>query len=812
MCWTQKLEEKKKSLIRLFWLIRRLVMSRKGVGVVSSVVANKDASCWTNVSGTGVARANYHGKEDCELSFHQGDEFVVTAKTADWLRAKNKRTKESGLCPISYIQFTAGEQQQRESHKDLLNELDNMFEETITAADAERKEDEEALKAAAALEAEFSFDNIMAEVMAMKNESSSSASSPANEARPTLGPSDLELSLDANRYSSEIEDDDDHDDLPVPRKPLPPPPPPDDGGGDSNQQQPPPQLHQAAPVTPLTASPRSVRRNLPSPSASPTAALPAGNAVGSSAVSLPQRRSAAPPQQQQLTVSVAVQPKSASSSPNVSRIQAARPIAKLLGDDGQMRCAKCSTVVSKDATFCKHCGSTLKLAVAEQCSKCKLILKPGVSVCGSCGSRTSDAAAAVAAAAAASAASVPPAPVTAASILGASSGSIKTPISPRRSNARGPEADAAVAQMSASSPNLSFKSLSPRRMAEDGKAMATPTSPRRVNADSPPTIIIGSPRRSAGTATSNNRESSLAVTIPSSSNKEEAAQGEEKTRVIMVGSGSSGGTPSLHCLAHDRCKACVDALQPGSRNRRRNPSLLIQHRGKNILIDCGKSFREGWIEVIEKYQVKEIHAVIISHAHADAFYGLDDLREVIGKGGTAVPVYAREADLTVIEATFPYLTSKGREGSQRFVANITFNPLPNSGPFSVCGLKFRAVPLPHGDCTALGFQFGPVVYFSDCSSIPDRVFEFLAKLPLFKVLIIDALFVKTECFHHLNLPQALLAIQQARPERAILTGCSHEFFYQDIRRVLKKVCVREKISVKMGYDLLNFSLESDLFE
>ncbi len=770
------------------------------MGVVSSLVANKDASCWTNFVGTGVARANYHGKEDCELSFQTGDEFLVTAKTADWFRAKNKRTNESGLCPISYLTVTANEEHhQRESHKDLLSELDHMFEETISAADAERKEDEEALKAAAALEAEFSFDNIMAEVMAMKGDNASSDSptnaTGAGAARPTVGPKELELSFDTDRYSSEIEDDG-TEDLPVPKKPLPPPPPAPVADDDE------PEIQQPPPPLAISSSPRSVRRNLPTPSASPTTALGASAPILSvqqqpsssqqqqqltqQQQMLQQRRSATPATTSAMTAPlIPAQPKSATSSPNVSRVQAAsRPIAKLLGEDGQTRCAKCSTVISKDATFCKHCGSTLKNAVAEQCSKCKLILKPGTSACGSCGTRTSEAS------------------------------SSKTPASPSRSNARPPEGDAFL---SASSPNLSFKSLSPRRNTDDFKGLATPTSPRRVLGEDqkPATPIIGSPRRLSNVNKEAVAAAAAVVQIPTAAAAAAAAADDvplDKTRCILVGSGSSGGTPSLNCLAKDRCKACVDALQPGSRNRRRNPSLLIQHRGKNILIDCGKSFREGWIEVIEKYHVKEVHAVIITHAHADAFYGLDDLREVIGKGGAAVPVYARESDLAVIEATFPYLTSKGKEGSQRFVANITFNALPNSGPFVVCGLKFRAVPLPHGDCTALGFQFGPVVYFSDCSAIPDRVFEFLSKLPNFKVLIIDALFVKTECFHHLNLPQALLAIQQAKPERAILTGCSHEFYYQDIRRVLKKVCVREKISVKMGYDLLNFSLEASLFD
>ncbi len=92
------------------------------------------------------------------------------------------------------------------------------------------------------------------------------------------------------------------------------------------------------------------------------------------------------------------------------------------------------------------------------------------------------------------------------------------------------------------------------------------------------------------------------------------------------------------------------------------------------------------------------------------------------------------------------------------------------------------------------------------------MFEFLSRLPSFKVLIIDALSVRKEYAAHLNLPQALAVIVQAKPERAILTGCGHEFFYADVRRVLKKVHAKEGISVKLGYDLLHFVMDSALFE
>ncbi len=84
-------------------------------------------------------------------------------------------------------------------------------------------------------------------------------------------------------------------------------------------------------------------------------------------------------------------------------------------------------------------------------------------------------------------------------------------------------------------------------------------------------------------------------------------------------------------------------------------------------------------------------------------------------------------------------------------------------------------------------------------------------MPRFKVLLIDALTIKNQVAPHFNLPQALAVISRAKPEKAILIGCGHEYFYSDVRRVLKKVQARENIRVKMGFDLLNFSLDSSMF-
>ncbi len=792
-------------------------MKKNSPQVVSSVVANANAKLWEASSGEGVARANYHAKEDCEVSFHKGDALRLIAQTPDWLRVTVVKNGSRGLCPISYVEVAAKADADRASHKDLLNELDTMFEEVMIASDAEREEDEEVMKAAAALEAEFSFDNIMAEVMAMKpEEGKAAAAKPLTKSVPKPPPKvdDYELSSASGRSSAA--DDFMDDEIPVPMKSLPPPPEETVMGDDEElsaltSAAPPPQL-----VSVALTSPRSVRRAATPPNVGSSpggsgrkSAQPPTASISSSSSAISTLPTPANPTSKADSFVVARTAGSGSiSSPNIPRVPTARAIAKLLNDDGTMRCAKCSTTVGRDATFCKHCGSVLKQAAAEYCTGCKLLLKPGVAACGGCGTRTS----------ASAANSAAPSPN-----LSAKNASIPVPLvmgSPRKSAAQQQQQQ----QLQQTQPQTSSSNLLAAPVPTSPRRSATQLASQPSTQPSPPQI--GSPRRSltknasgsvVAKVPSLNSPSGVSVAVPlptAPAARWSAAEVEpSKTRVIMVGSGSSGGTPSLECIAGERCKTCVDALLPNSKNRRRNPSLLIQHKGFNILIDCGKTFRESWIQVIEKYEVKVVHAVIITHAHADAFMGLDDLREVIGREGASVPVYARDCDLEVIKNCFPYLTEERKATSKRFTTNVTFKTLPPSGPFEVCGLKFRAIPVPHGDdCTCLGFQFGPVVYLSDLSSVPDRVFEFLRKLPMFKVLIIDALSVKKEYHAHLNLPQALNIIKHAMPERAILTGCGHEFFYSDVRRVLKKVCATEGIRVKLGYDLLHFSLDSALFE
>lgn len=79
-----------------------------------------------------------------------------------------------------------------------------------------------------------------------------------------------------------------------------------------------------------------------------------------------------------------------------------------------------------------------------------------------------------------------------------------------------------------------------------------------------------------------------------------------------------------------KCYTCVDALHEGSKNRRNNISLLLKSNKSYVLIDCGKTFRASLLfnRSFLDFNNHFLEKVLISHSHADAVAGMDDLRDL----------------------------------------------------------------------------------------------------------------------------------------------------------------------------------------
>lgn len=163
----------------------------------------------------------------------------------------------------------------------------------------------------------------------------------------------------------------------------------------------------------------------------------------------------------------------------------------------------------------------------------------------------------------------------------------------------------------------------------------------------------------------------------------------EVVRAVVVGSGASSSTPKLDCLLGSQpCAVCLDAASAtASRNNRLNPSFLIQLMRKfenveggtpqeegqlfNILIDCGKTFRQSVLKTLMPLGVRHLNTVLLTHPHADAVFGLDDLRE-FSSNAQPLLVYTDAETQADMRRTFPYLFPELRQENGLWVASINW--------------------------------------------------------------------------------------------------------------------------------------------
>ncbi|KAJ6942302.1 hydrolase C777.06c isoform X1 [Populus alba x Populus x berolinensis] len=204
-----------------------------------------------------------------------------------------------------------------------------------------------------------------------------------------------------------------------------------------------------------------------------------------------------------------------------------------------------------------------------------------------------------------------------------------------------------------------------------------------------------------------------------------------QSEIIFMGTGTSEGIPRLSCLTNpsNKCPVCSKAVEPGNKNRRLNTGLLICYHGpsgrRNILIDVGKFFYHSALRWFPAFGLRTIDAVIITHSHADAIGGLDDLRDWTNNVQPYIPIYVAERDFEVMKKTHYYLVDTSVVTPGAAVSELQFN-LIHEEPFVVNDLKFTPLPVWHGHgYRSLGFRFGNICYISDVSEIPEETYPLL---------------------------------------------------------------------------------------
>ncbi len=283
-----------------------------------------------------------------------------------------------------------------------------------------------------------------------------------------------------------------------------------------------------------------------------------------------------------------------------------------------------------------------------------------------------------------------------------------------------------------------------------------------------------------------------------------------KGDVIFLGTGTSEGVPRVSCLTRDpvTCAVCSSAIAPGSRNRRRNTSLVVRYphpdgRRRNIVVDVGKFFWESALEWFVRYRVPNIDAVVLTHAHADAVGGLDSLRDWTNNVQQTIPVYLRDQDMDVISRMHFYLVDQHLATGGGGVAALDFR-IVDETPFDVEGLTFTPLPVMHGGSyTAFGYRFGDFAYVSDASEIPESTAMLIEGS---KILVMDALRPRPHR-SHFNLEQALKQARRFRAGRTLLTDMTHDVDHDTTNAELAKLAESDGLDVQLAYDGLQLDID-----
>jgi len=199
----------------------------------------------------------------------------------------------------------------------------------------------------------------------------------------------------------------------------------------------------------------------------------------------------------------------------------------------------------------------------------------------------------------------------------------------------------------------------------------------------------------------------------------------EHLELTFLGTGTSLGVPMIGC----DCAVCQSA---DPHNRRRRSSVYVTAGTTRFVIDTSPDFREQALT----YGLRQVDAVLFTHAHADHILGLDDIRRFNTLQSAVIPVYALPETMAEVRRVFSYIGRPVQPGIYR--PQVDFRTV--EGPFRVGDVEVTALPVAHGSEYTVGFHMAwrdcRIGYFPDCHRMPEATLRALAGV---QVMVLDTL-------------------------------------------------------------------------
>ncbi len=240
-------------------------------------------------------------------------------------------------------------------------------------------------------------------------------------------------------------------------------------------------------------------------------------------------------------------------------------------------------------------------------------------------------------------------------------------------------------------------------------------------------------------------------------------------RVTFLGTGTSYGVPMPGC-------DCATCRSTDPRDRRFRTAILVEAAGTALLIDTPPDLRSQCLA----HGIRQIDAVLMTHAHADHVFGFDDLRAYTNRMPEPMPVWASAGTAQTLRKIFDYLDKPPVPGTS--LARIHLRT--PDGPFDFRGIRLTPLPAEHGLADMVGWKIEhggrAFVAIPDCKRLPADTMDRCRGADL---AAIDALRIRPHPTH-MNFDEAIQTLREIRAGRSLVIHMCHEVSHAQAEQLL----------------------------
>lgn len=234
-------------------------------------------------------------------------------------------------------------------------------------------------------------------------------------------------------------------------------------------------------------------------------------------------------------------------------------------------------------------------------------------------------------------------------------------------------------------------------------------------------------------------------------------------KVSLLGTGTSGGVPSLGCS----CSVC---RSKDPRDNRLRSAALIETESTRILIDAGPDIRMELLRV----PFRKIDGVLITHIHYDHVGGIDDLRPFCVYGD--IHIYGDELVTNGLPHTMPYCFPRHPEDLYPGAPKLNLRTIHPHEHYRIGDIEFVPIRIMHDKMPILGYRFGKFAYITDMKSMADEEYVYLDGV---EVLVINALRFERPHHSHQLVDDAIRVSRRIGAKQTFFTHVTHDIGLYD---------------------------------